>query len=213
MNAIDFCYQHFGRYVAPGSRLDWLSYGSLGKEGKGKQGGRPDRFVSGALVIRENGIVASGVVPVSNDALSVTLHEGKINELVQGLLFNPPEEPWVGVSFGKRGLPIECITLNSTRQCAQFLQYIKPKYELVRVMPGILREAADGVGDFPANKLRDLWRVHQKNHLQQKNLNDKETKLLRSARSHVTEALHLLQRYGMSPEMLEIFLKWRKSHA
>lgn len=113
ISPIDFAYQHFGRHVAPESRLAWLKhYGRLLKASKSKKAGDRSNAMAGtSIFIAESGVKVFG--PDYRDQGFAAFGEsGQAVEFAYRKLFAPISEPWLMVIFGKADVPVTLLHVN-----------------------------------------------------------------------------------------------------
>lgn len=141
ISPLDFAYEHFGRFVAPGTRTGWLSRpGLLLKAAKSTAAGAPNKGMAGTSVfIGESGVKVFGP-DYRNQGFPAFGQTGDARPFAMRQLLSPPSERWLMVIFTKASTPTDMLALNEVGD--SITSYVDQN-ERRRANPDALKRIAD----------------------------------------------------------------------
>lgn len=170
LNPIDFAYEHFGRAVAPGDKKRWGGAACLTVK-------KMEAAIAAGQNLASKEIVASCRRPVGGSHVFIAESGSRVfgmaypeagiypstesfSDFRLGLLFRPPQEPWMSLSFSTAGVNFEALVLNVSPNEAVLME--KSGNACRRAKPVILKEAAMKVGDFAMAKFTKAHAIYVK---------------------------------------------------
>jgi hypothetical protein len=206
-----FCFERFGRYVAPDAIDDWLRKPGLMPDdpAKGKTGKRSPSPQGTSIFISASRVVVFGHdfrdlgFPSAGDV-------SEMNRFLDALRFEEPSEPWLFVSRGKAAITLDQLRLNipGMVETAYFT-----RGALQRFRPGVLRQIHRMLGNASAKDIaRDLPLAlgHVKSGLSASDAK-KFNKLDPDWRKRLSRAAHQIAAHGIDMPSFKSFIVYQEN--
>lgn len=200
----DFAFRHYGKRVAP-SRSGWLT-----APGVTAKNGKVTRPVNGtSIFISESRATVFGMHYPDAGIVASAI---PFPDFKKTLLFSPPDEKWLSISFGKTGATTDSLVLNLSQAEAVVIE--DSGRRCTRSKPKIMEQVAQAVGGLSLDKIRKAV------NLQSKRRNDSITRkegllfaeIAGDRQKEIVAGVNLLLLHEVNMGLFFNFLRWRKEN-
>lgn len=214
ISPIDFAYEHFGRYVAPGGKTAWLSHkGRLLQDSKSRKAGSRSSGMAGtSIFISESGVKVFGP-DYSDQGFSASGPTVDATPFAFRKLFAEPQEIWMMVIFGNAATPLDMLRLNHPGDSTTAIFHGGDK-ELMQANPRVVARIARvfldaGIGAKSVAEALHLQREYMAGTLaeDQSGRRLKKLAVYREAIPKLPACSNLLLDSGMPPHYISKFIE------